>query len=197
METVDLIRYWLGVMVIASWFPAIFPWLVIHPLIEVWRSTGKTVMWLVIAPFWIGFAVVMIIFRDAVLGPDLGSHVLVGISGVVVLLTGGVLDFRRRKYLTTKILVGNPEIDNDASNLLTGGPYAKVRHPRYVAIVLSYLGFTVLANFEGVYIYFAVSLPFLWLVVVLEEKELHRRFGKAYGDYAAKTPRFIPGPGKG
>jgi len=192
MELLTDIRYWLGVVVLSSWVPAIFCWVLIHPLVKFWRQTGKAAMWLVVSPIALAGVAILFYFRDSLMGEDLGTNFWLWIPAFILTVLGTYLDFARRKYLTTRILVGTPEIEGDASNLLTEGLYAHVRHPRYVAITASYLGFSLFANFAGVYIYLLASAPLLWLIIVLEEKELRNRFGKAYEDYAKKTPRLIP-----
>ena len=40
---------------------------------------------------------------------------------------------------------------------------------------------------------FAAILPAVHLIVLLEERELGRRFGAAYDEYAARVPRYLPG----
>ena len=192
MELLGDIRYWIGVLVLATWVPAIFTWVVIHPLVNLWRRTGKRVMWTVVAVVGLSLVYAFFHFRDALLGRDLGTSLWLIALSVPFIVLGFYLDHERKKTLTTRILVGTPELEDDASNLLTGGPYARVRHPRYLALVIAYIGYALFANHVGVYIYLAVSAPLLWLIIALEEKELKARFGKPYEDYARKTPRLIP-----
>ena len=82
--------------------------------------------------------------------------------------------------------------------LITTGPYARVRHPTYLA-VMSMVG--------GLALFFlsAVLLAFLILAVVLanyrarkEERLLSSEsgFGARYRDYMARTGRFLPRPGR-
>ncbi len=192
MEIVNDIRFWIGVVALATWLPAIFSWLIIHPFINVWRKTGQGLMWVVVAFFGLSGVYLLFHYREVLMGGDLGFSYWTLVPGAVFVMIGFYLDYERRKTLTTRILVGAPEVEGDASNLLTTGPYARVRHPRYLAILFSYFGFALLANYLGLYIYMALSLPVLWLIILLEERELKARFGKAYADYAAKTPRLIP-----
>ncbi|MEW6332186.1 MAG: isoprenylcysteine carboxylmethyltransferase family protein [Pseudomonadota bacterium] len=76
--------------------------------------------------------------------------------------------------------------------LATTGPYARVRHPQYVAFVLIMLGFLVqwptlltLAMFP-VLVYMYVRLA------QREEREVAAEFGEAYRRYAARVPAFFP-----
>ena len=192
MEILGDIRTWFGVLALATWVPAIFSWVIIHPLVHIWRRTGKKVMWSVVAVVGLSMVYALFHFRDALLGQDLGTSYWMLALAISFIVMGFYLDIERRKTLTTRILVGAPELENDASNMLTDGPYARVRHPRYLALVAANLGYALLANYEGVYIYMAASMPLLYLIMALEEKELKQRFGKAYEDYASKTPQIIP-----
>lgn len=192
MELLADIRYWLGVLALATWVPAIFSWVIIHPLVPMWRRTGKVVMWSVVAAISLSMVYALFHFRDILLGEDWGTHPWLMALAIPLIVLGFYLDYERRKTLTTRILVGTPEFNNDASNLLTEGPYKRVRHPRYLALFIAYLGYALFANYAGVYFYFVTSIPLLWLIIVLEERELKQRFGQAYVDYAAKTPRLIP-----
>jgi protein-S-isoprenylcysteine O-methyltransferase Ste14 len=76
--------------------------------------------------------------------------------------------------------------------LATAGPYARIRHPQYVAFVLIMFGFLVqwptiltLAMFP-VLVYMYVRLA------RREEHEAEAEFGAEYRRYAARTPAFIP-----
>jgi len=76
--------------------------------------------------------------------------------------------------------------------LATTGPYARVRHPQYVAFVLIMIGFLLqwptlltLAMFP-VLVYMYVRLA------RREEREVAAEFGEMYRNYATRTPAFIP-----
>ena len=149
-------------------------------------------MWLFVAFVGLSLVYAFFHFRDFLVGADLGAHAWLITPAWVVILIGFYLDWVRRKHLTTRILVGSPELEGDASNLLTEGLYAHLRHPRYLALIIAYLGYALFANFSGVYIYFAASMPLLGFIIWLEERELYERFGQAYRDYASKTPCILP-----
>lgn len=76
--------------------------------------------------------------------------------------------------------------------LATSGPYAKVRHPQYVAFVLILFGFLI----QWPTILTLVMFPILVFMYVRlarrEEREVLAEFGEAYARYMANTPAFFP-----
>lgn len=76
--------------------------------------------------------------------------------------------------------------------LATTGPYARVRHPQYLAFMVIMLGFLVQWPTLPTLIMFPVLV---WMYVRLarkEEQEALEQFGDAYACYAAVTPAFLP-----
>jgi protein-S-isoprenylcysteine O-methyltransferase Ste14 len=76
--------------------------------------------------------------------------------------------------------------------LATTGPYARIRHPQYVAFVLIMFGFLL----QWPTLLTAVMFPVLVFMYVRlanrEEREIEREFGDTYRRYVARTPRFFP-----
>jgi protein-S-isoprenylcysteine O-methyltransferase Ste14 len=76
--------------------------------------------------------------------------------------------------------------------LATTGPYSYVRHPQYDGFILIMFGFLL----QWPTILTLTMFPVLvWMYVRLarqEEREALASFGKAYADYAAQVPAFIP-----
>lgn len=72
------------------------------------------------------------------------------------------------------------------------GPYAKVRHPQYVAFVLIMFGFLLQWPTLLTLLMFPVLV---WMYVRLahqEECDARAQFGEEYRHYTEKTPAFIP-----
>ncbi len=59
-------------------------------------------------------------------------------------------------------------------------------------MILWVLGYALIANYLGMYIMFALTVPAVYFIVVLEERELRDRFGSAYEEYSERVPRFFP-----
>ncbi len=80
--------------------------------------------------------------------------------------------------------------------LATAGPYARVRHPQYVAFVQILLGFLLQWPTLLTLLMFPVLLWMYGRLAVAEEAEMRVQFGEAYERYAARTPRFVPAFGR-
>jgi protein-S-isoprenylcysteine O-methyltransferase Ste14 len=76
--------------------------------------------------------------------------------------------------------------------LATTGPYSYVRHPQYVGFILVMFGF--LLQWPTI-LTLAMFPVLVWMYVRLarqEERDAFATFGKAYDNYAARVPAFIP-----
>ncbi len=78
--------------------------------------------------------------------------------------------------------------------LATEGPYARVRHPQYLAFVLILLGFLVQWPTLLTLAMFPVLLVMYWRLARREERELRAEMGGAYRAYAARVPAILPRP---
>ena len=87
----------------------------------------------------------------------------------------------------------SPQLQLRANHrLVASGPYSRIRHPMYTAILLwvMSLGF-VIANW--IPIIFAVGVAFLLLARVPREEQMMReQFGSEYREYMKRTGRFLP-----
>ena len=76
--------------------------------------------------------------------------------------------------------------------LATSGPYARIRHPQYVAFVLILLGFLLQWPTLLTLLMFPILLVMYGRLAITEEAEMRAQFGDAFERYAERTPRFIP-----
>ncbi len=82
---------------------------------------------------------------------------------------------------------------NKNRTLVTEGPYSVVRHPLYVFSLIGTVGIGMLT--ENVVVLFLLCVFFLVyypFVIAAEEHILLSRHGRAYEEYMARVPRFIP-----
>ena len=76
--------------------------------------------------------------------------------------------------------------------LALSGPYARLRHPQYLAFVLILLGFLLQWPTLLTLLMFPVLLLMYGRLARSEEREMEARFGEVYRHYAERTPRFLP-----
>lgn len=72
------------------------------------------------------------------------------------------------------------------------GVYKYIRHPMYLASILTYLGLTISTASIASFIILVVIFIFHNYIASYEERILVNKFGKAYKDYMNETGRWIP-----
>jgi protein-S-isoprenylcysteine O-methyltransferase Ste14 len=89
-------------------------------------------------------------------------------------------------------------------HLVTFGPYALVRHPQFLSAIgttffvtrlfnpAAYPYFSNVAYFYSIDVNWALFALALWLLSILEDRELAMHFGKEYEEYAQRVPRLFP-----
>jgi len=83
------------------------------------------------------------------------------------------------------------EIQRD-HRLITSGPYSRIRHPMYTAIMMFCVGCGLVSANLLLLVIFVVGSMFLVLRAPVEEKMLLKEFGDEYRDYMRRTGRFFP-----
>ena len=191
---IDNIRYVLAVVMIMTFPPAILYWFIIHPFVHFWRRVGPAKTYVCMAAMYLGVMWVVYLLRGQLVGIDFGTNVYLWPLALVMYASSVAIEIPRRKLLGFKMLAGLPELApaSDHNRLLTEGIYGRVRHPRYVGAALGVLAFALFTNYLGVYVLAGFSMACLYLIVIIEEKELRDRFGSRYAEYASRVPRFVP-----
>jgi protein-S-isoprenylcysteine O-methyltransferase Ste14 len=194
MNALDTARYIVAFLVLAGHPPSLLLWLVIHPFAASWRKLGPIWTYILLGVPVAGYMIGVWLIREPLLGRDLGANGITIVGASVSIVGAFLLNWQRRKQLNFEKLSGFPELSGEQypGKLLTDGIYGRVRHPRYIEALLWVLGYALFANYLGAYLVLAFSLPVLYLVVILEERELRERFGTAYEEYCRRVPRFVP-----
>lgn len=76
--------------------------------------------------------------------------------------------------------------------LATTGPYARIRHPQYVAFVLIMFGFLLQWPTLVTLVMFPIMVAVYAHLARREEQAVIDEFGDTYRNYRMKTPAFIP-----
>jgi len=187
-------RHVLALIAVMSYPPAVGWWYLVHPFVGFWRRLGRPAFYTIMTVTSLAFMGLVYLIREPLLAVEYGTNR--ALWPLVVLFYGAssYIEIRCRKYLKPKILVGVPELapGGGGGKLITEGIYSRMRHPRYIAVFLGTVAVAFFTNYLAVYVVAVLVAPALYLVVVLEEKELRDRFGQPYIDYCRRVPRFIP-----
>jgi protein-S-isoprenylcysteine O-methyltransferase Ste14 len=190
----DTAAYWTALLTVVLVPPFLTLWFIIHPFVRHWRKVGPVVTYLAALAVIIPLIGVMLHYREPLLRVHFGvSWALIALA-VPLLLASWYVALRRSKWLTPAIMFGLPELSppDRRGKLITGGVYAQIRHPRYLEVGLSLAAIALFSNYLAAYIVLAAYVLVIYLVVLLEERELRERFGEEYEQYCRRVPRFTP-----
>ena len=192
--SVDSARFWLALILVVSIPPAFLYWFVIHPFTGFWRRLGPLKTHLIVAPAMILVGVGIYSLEGSLMRVDFGFVPAFAVLAVSSYLFAGILELKCRRYLKLRILVGVPQLTEDpsASSLLTEGIYGRIRHPRYVSVFFGALAVALFSNYLATWVLQVLLIPTIYLLAIIEERELLDRFGEEYERYMDKVPRFVP-----
>jgi len=189
----ETMTYWLALLIVVSLPPALLYWYLIHPFAAAWRRLGRVPTYVIVVAICLAVGYGLWRIREPLLAVRYGFNPWLTAVGAVLYLVAAYLELRCRKHLKLSILAGVPELSRGApGKLLQDGIYGRIRHPRYLSLLLGLAGVALFLNYLTVYVIVVACVPALYLLVLFEERELRHRFGQAYADYARRVPRFIP-----
>ena len=191
---VDDIRYWLGVVYLASVPGAVLFWYVIHPFAAFWRRIGAVPAYAAGFSVMIAAGVLAVVYRRPLMGADLGASWTLASAGVLLIVVSAIVRHRWRRQLTMRVLFGLPELapSRFPPKLLAEGIDATVRHPRYLEFSIGALGWALICNHLWIYAAAVLTLASIGLLIPIEERELAARFGEPYAEYRRRVPAVIP-----
>lgn len=155
---------------------------------------GPLLTYVIMAALSLASIAVLVAFRDPILSVEFGTNYTLIALAAVFYAASVLVEIRTRKHLKVRILVGVPELspEKPGGGLLTEGIYARVRHPRYISVMLGMFAFALFTNYLAMYVLALLVIPGLVWVVLVEEKELRDRFGSEHVKYCDNVPRFFP-----
>jgi protein-S-isoprenylcysteine O-methyltransferase Ste14 len=187
-------RYYVALIMVTLLPPVLSFWLLIHPFVRFWRRLGPGWTYGIVCSFMALSVVGLFRIRHALLAVEFGTGYYLIALGLLLLAASIWLIFQILRRISVLTILGLAELapDRRRDRLITTGIYATIRHPRYLQLYLSFLGCAFIANYLALYLVVALWLPGIYVIVLLEEKELRDRFGPAYEEYCRRVPRFIP-----
>lgn len=189
----DGVRYVVALFLLVVYPAGMSMWFVIHPLAGFWRRRKPVVTYSVVLAVAAAVAVALYRSRETLLAIEFGFNWILTVLGFCCLVSSALLEHKYRHQIKVSTLLGLPEVSaSSESELLTEGIYSKIRHPRYVSLMLGISAFALFVNYLAAYVVVLAMVPILSVIVLLEERELLARFGDEFADYARRVPRFVP-----
>lgn len=190
----DTVRYSIALLVVATFPGALVVWLLVHSFVDTWRWLGPGMSYTVLASVGAGLAAVIYTLREPVMAIEFGTNRWLVAGGILSYAVAVYIELKCRKYLLFCTLVGIPELMPESGNqlLLKEGIYSRVRHPRYLALLVGVLGIALFTDYFAAYLLVGVSILGILWITVLEERELIMRFGSEYLEYKKRVPRLAP-----
>jgi protein-S-isoprenylcysteine O-methyltransferase Ste14 len=190
----DWVRYVIAFVLVVTGPGSVLFWFVIHPFAAFWRRVGPG--WAYLAGFSL-FAIVtlpLVLLSGWLLSIEFGTRATTVVVGLLVGVLAAILGRGWRRHLSWRMYCGVPELapHRYPGTLLTDGMYARVRHPRYLEVLLEYLACAFISNFLAAYALTVFMAGAIAILIPLEERELAARFGRAYEQYRARVPAIIP-----
>jgi protein-S-isoprenylcysteine O-methyltransferase Ste14 len=109
--------------------------------------------------------------------------------GLAIWVLGLALAVWARVYLGRNW--GMPMTKKADPELVTSGPYHKVRHPIYTGIILAMVGTTIAVSLYWLVAVFVIGAYFIYSAVV-EERSMTQLFPDTYPAYQRSTKMLIP-----
>ena len=190
----DTVRYSLALLTLVTFIPGILFWPFAHGLVHRWRQLGLALSYTVLGAILIAIGTGVFVLRQTLLAVEFGPPGWLGWPALLCFVAAVVVEVQCQKHLTLRTLVGIPELSPTPTGqpLLDQGIYARLRHPRYVVVILSVFALALFTNYLAVYLLCPLAGVVLYGITLMEERELVERFGEAYEQYQQRVPRFVP-----
>jgi protein-S-isoprenylcysteine O-methyltransferase Ste14 len=190
----NAVRYWLALLVLMFMPGAVLFWFVVHPFVRFWRRLGLRRFLAIQYTLLAAYAAGVVLLRKTLLAVDFGTNPVLIAVAVPILAASIVLRRKISRHLQFKTMGGLPELapESHPQPLLTEGIYSRIRHPRYLEVLLVMASLALIANNLAAYVNWIIGIPSVLVIARLEERELRDRFGAEYEAYCARVPRFVP-----
>jgi protein-S-isoprenylcysteine O-methyltransferase Ste14 len=115
---------------------------------------------------------------------------VIGLISLFITVPIGVVSFIAGVYLVRKS--ESVVFSQREAKVIDTGVYSRVRHPMYLGLLLTLLGFTIAALSILSFIVWMAFFIFLDKMATYEEKDLIKILGQQYLDYQKKVHKWIP-----
>ena len=189
----DNVFYYLALLTLMTVPATLMAWVLLHCFVSFWRRLGPVGSMAIISASTILVMSGMYVVSDSLLHVRFGVRWPLACVSVILLVGSSYLNILVYRRAPKAMAFGLSEISSDApGDLVEDGIYSRLRHPRFVAMTLAIAAMALLTNYLAVYVLLGVYMVMIFIVTVLEERELTARFGARHIEYAKRVPRFVP-----
>ncbi len=181
---------WVVAVALLLQLPIPLFWLIVHRKIEFWRKHVRAGYWVAGLSAWGIVAAFLYAFHGRLFLSERSPAWAIAV-GLALMATDAYVLHRVKRDLGRSRLVGQTEMEG-GGELATQGLYARVRHPRYIGMMVAVFGACLVASSRLLWVVAAVWWLLALAAIGLEERELRARFGEAYAAYCKRVPRFLP-----
>jgi protein-S-isoprenylcysteine O-methyltransferase Ste14 len=143
-------------------------------------DAGQLILFCLFAVVWVMDS--FFLRKMTFLAEDIPLFIRLALFGL--LFIAGLLLFRSSHFVV--------EGEKRPDYVVNSGAYKYIRHPIYMAAILTYLGLTISTASLAAAVIFAVIFIFYNHIASYEERLLENKFGDEYKEYKRKTCRWIP-----
>lgn len=193
----EQVAYYLALVTLVTVPATLLAWLLIHGLVSFWRRIGLPQSLTIVSVLTVLALVAMFLVREPLLRVRYGFSWPLLVVATVLLAFSGYLNARVYRETPKSMALALAELSTDEpGHLVTSGVYSRLRHPRFTGMTLAVAAMALLTNYAAIYALFGVYVVVIFVIALLEERELAARFGREYIDYASAVPRFLPRVGR-
>ncbi|MEO0234096.1 MAG: isoprenylcysteine carboxylmethyltransferase family protein [candidate division WOR-3 bacterium] len=126
---------------------------------------------------------------DNILFKNFLTYSVFKIFSAILFLFGIIFYIRSLVDLNSEWVVGTDP--KKVKQLVTTGIYSYTRNPIYIFFIIFYFSIFLLFGSIEMFLFFIAATFIFYRIVLIEEKELEKRFKGKYIDYKKKVKRFI------
>ncbi len=181
---------WIAGCVLWANLPVPVYWLVLHTGVGFWRRHARAGYATAVAAGWGSASLLAWMCGGALL--NAAAAPLAAKCGGAALIAFDVWVLAHvERQMGGRRLVGQAELSS-SGEMKTDGIYARLRHPRYAAMMISTLGACLMAARPVMWCVAGAWAAVVAMMIRVEERELVARFGGAYEEYRRQVPALIP-----
>jgi protein-S-isoprenylcysteine O-methyltransferase Ste14 len=168
-------------------------WFLVHPFVDYWRARAYS-PFRVLLPLWILMWIVLgAVTWNWRLRP-LYTTSWAWLAAVPLFLLALSIYARAGREFDARTLVGLTELrsGDHKQALITSGLHARVRHPIYLAHLVSLSAWTLGSGLLVNYTLLFLAIVAGGVMIRLEEREMEQRFGQSFIAYKQRVPAILP-----